>query len=138
MHILLTDLLTCPRCGPEFGLVLLAERVEERRVREGRLGCPNCREQYPVRAGVADLRLPGAPDADAAAVSSSAADADEAVRLAALLGLAEASGTVLLAGDAAAQAGAMAALLGQVEVVAWLAAPPDAPLPARVNVLLGG
>jgi uncharacterized protein YbaR (Trm112 family) len=137
MHILLTDLLTCPRCGPEFGLVLLAERVEERRVREGRLGCPNCREQYPVRAGVADLRLPGAPAADATAVWPTE-DADEAVRLAALLGLAEASGTVLLAGAAAAQAGAMAALLGQVEVVAWLAVPPDVPLPPRVNVLLGG
>ena len=46
MHILLTDVVTCPRCGPEFGLILLADRFEERRVMQGRLGCPNCREEY--------------------------------------------------------------------------------------------
>ncbi|HWK89996.1 MAG TPA: Trm112 family protein, partial [Longimicrobium sp.] len=60
MHILLTDLLTCPRCGPEHGLVLLADRIEERRVVRGRLGCPNCRETYPVAGTVADLRVAGA------------------------------------------------------------------------------
>jgi uncharacterized protein YbaR (Trm112 family) len=58
MHILLTDRLACPRCGPEFGLVLLAHEVRDRRVLEGDLGCPNCREVYPVREGFADLRPP--------------------------------------------------------------------------------
>ena len=58
MHILLTDRLACPRCGPEFGLVLLAHEVRDRRVLEGDLGCPNCREAYPVREGFADLRPP--------------------------------------------------------------------------------
>ena len=43
MHILLTDTLTCPRCGPDFGLILLAERIEGRRVMDGHLGCANCR-----------------------------------------------------------------------------------------------
>src|SRR3954447_12829389 len=102
MHILLTDVLSCPRCGPAFGLVLLADRVEDRRVLEGRLGCPNCREQYPVVAGALDARLPaeraGAADdaAGDAAATGGVDDAEAAVRLAALLGLAEVRGTVLV------------------------------------------
>ena len=62
MHLLLTDRLTCPRCGPEFGLVLLADRLEDRRVLEGALGCPNCRDRYPVRDGFGDLRPPPRTD----------------------------------------------------------------------------
>jgi uncharacterized protein YbaR (Trm112 family)/SAM-dependent methyltransferase len=58
VHLLLTDRVTCPRCGPRFGLILLAERVVDRRVLEGHLGCPNCREHYPVRKGYGDLRPP--------------------------------------------------------------------------------
>jgi uncharacterized protein YbaR (Trm112 family) len=129
MHILLTDILACPRCGPDFGLVLIADRVEERRVLEGRLGCPNCREQYPVRGGALDARLGGgaadaSPSPDAAA-EPVAPDAEAAVRLAALLGLADARGTVLIAGPGAALAGEVAALVPELEVVA-LVAEPDA------------
>ena len=132
MHILLTDLLACPRCGPEFGLVLLADRVEDRRVLEGRLGCPNCREQYPVVHGALDARLSterGEPidaerpsesvaTAPADDVARAAGDAEAAVRLAALLGLADARGTVLVAGPGAALAPAIAALVPELEVVA--------------------
>lgn len=53
----MTDLLTCPRCGPSRGLILLVQEVEERRVRSGWLGCPSCRHDFPVRGGIADLRL---------------------------------------------------------------------------------
>ncbi|MFL5540704.1 MAG: hypothetical protein ACJ8J0_17060 [Longimicrobiaceae bacterium] len=117
MHILLTDLLSCPRCGPGFGLVLLADRVEERRVLEGRLGCPNCREQYRVHGGALDARLPGeAPAAEAGAAPED--DPGAAVRLAALLGLADARGTVLVAGPGAALAPEIAALVPELEVVA--------------------
>ena len=120
MHILLTDRLTCPRCGPAFGLVLLADRIEERRVLEGRLGCANCREQYPVRGGFADLRtgpVPGDAPRDYP-------DPDEAaVRIAALLGLAGAQGHVLVAGPGAKLAPALASLLPEAEVVAVAARP---------------
>lgn len=58
MHLLLTDRLTCPRCGPTFGLILLADRMVERRVLQGTLGCPNCRDSFTVRDGFADLRAP--------------------------------------------------------------------------------
>ena len=127
MHILLTDILSCPRCGPEFGLVLLADRVEERRVFEGRLGCPNCREQYPVRGGVLDARVATDRVADAGASSNPAAadDPGAAVRLAALLGLADARGTVLVAGPGAALAAEVAALVPELEVVALAAAPAE-------------
>ena len=56
MH--LTDRLLCPRCGPGFGLILLAERTQDGHVDAGRLGCPNCRDAYPIAEGVADLRPP--------------------------------------------------------------------------------
>jgi len=133
MHILLTDILRCPRCGPDFGLVLLADRVEDRRVVSGRLGCANCRETYPVREGELDLRVPGRV---ALPTGGGPGGDDEAVRLAALLGLAEAWGSVLLAGVDADVAEALAARVPGVEVIHAVGAPlarPAAPL-SRVVV----
>lgn len=160
MDVALSDLLTCPRCGPMYGLVLLPYEVSDRRVRSGVLGCANCRERYPVEGGVADLRVAvdevgahagsegggravssgarrssgdrarsadsagpadGATESDAAGASTDAAGAGvEApeVRLAGLMGLAEAHGTVLLAGAVVAHAAALSALVEGVEVVA--------------------
>lgn len=56
MHLLLTDELACPRCGPAFPLILLADDVRDRQVYSGSLGCPNCRERYPIHDGFGDLR----------------------------------------------------------------------------------
>ena len=58
MNVVLTDHLVCPRCGPPFGLVLLARDVCDRRVHEGEFGCPNCRDRFPVEGGFGDLRPP--------------------------------------------------------------------------------
>ena len=58
MNVSLTDHLVCPRCGPPFGLVLLARDVRDRRVRQGEFGCPNCRDGFPVVGGFGDLRPP--------------------------------------------------------------------------------
>jgi uncharacterized protein YbaR (Trm112 family) len=140
MYLLLTDVLTCPRCGPEFGLILLADRIDERRVVEGRLGCPNCRNQYPIRGGVVDVRLPGtepapgteSPD-DAVAVEPEAA-----VRLAALMGLANASGTALLVGPGAALAPVVASLADELEVVALTAEAAEMPADPPVTRIVGG
>ena len=106
MHILLTDVVVCPRCGPEFGLILLADRIVERRVLEGRLGCPNCREQYEVSGGRLDLSTPGtvrgaagSPDASDPAVSELETVPDPGVRIAALLGVTHGPAYVLLAGS---------------------------------------
>ena len=135
MHILLTDILRCPRCGPEFGLVLLADRVEDRRVAAGRLGCANCREMYPVAGGEVDLRVPGAavlPEGGAAA------GPDEAVRLAALLGLSEAWGSTLLAGAGADLADALAALVPGVEVVHAAGRPGSGEAAGRLSRVVAG
>jgi uncharacterized protein YbaR (Trm112 family) len=110
MHIVLTDILTCPRCGPEFGLILLAHRIEERRALEGVLGCANCREQYPVSAGAGHF--------GAAPVLPAAPDGGAVMRLAALLGVAEGPAFVLLAGPCAGAAPRLAALIERLEVVA--------------------
>ena len=143
MHILLTDVLTCPRCGPEFGLILLADRVESRRVLQGRLGCPNCRGMYPVSNGEADLRAAGVTADVPASSAETAADAgadpgEGAMRLAALLGLADVKGTVLVAGPGAELAGGISGLLPDIEVVAFRAAPAGGEEGAGVSRAAGG
>ena len=52
MFIELTDHLRCPAEHEESYLVLLPERMEDRSVREGRLGCPLCGRTYAVVDGV--------------------------------------------------------------------------------------
>lgn len=116
MHILLTDILLCPRCREESGLILLADRVERRRVCEGTLGCPTCRAQYAVTSGVADLRIDPVPSEDRALQMQEAAE--RAMRWAALMGVSEGPGFLLLTGPVAQHAGAIAALIEDVEVIA--------------------
>lgn len=136
MFILLTDHLRCPRCGPEFGLVLLADRVEERRVVEGHLGCSNCREQYPVRDGVVDLRT--GPSAVSPAAAPATDPQEAAVRIAALLGLAQPGGTVLIAGPGADLAPIMSPLAPGTEFVALHPAPSAAGESAGVTRVAAG
>lgn len=135
MFLPLTDLLTCPRCGPEAGLILLAHRIEDRRVLEGALGCPRCQERYRVTGGFVELRhtlaeleggagaAPGGgaavgASAGAAGGAGAASEGEEAVRLAALLGIMEGGGYVLVVGPGVTWAPALAALLEGLEVVA--------------------
>ena len=139
MHILLTDILTCPRCGPAFGLILLAERAEERRVLAGVLGCANCREKYPVRNGAVDFGVEPAAAAGTtgATVAAGVPGAPGAERLAALLGVTEGPAFVMLAGPAAAHANALAAMIPELEVVT-IGAPAAAGDGPGVNRLYAG
>jgi uncharacterized protein YbaR (Trm112 family) len=123
MHVLLTDRLACPRCGPEFGLILLADRMADRRVSEGTLGCPNCRDRFPVRDGFGDLRAPprkalGAGLAGPDPAGDPDADATEADRVGALLGVARGPATVALVGAPARFAARVAASVEDLEAVA--------------------
>ncbi|MEX0843415.1 MAG: hypothetical protein WD960_15240 [Gemmatimonadota bacterium] len=134
MHLLLTDDLCCPRCGPAFGLILLAEELSERRLLRGTLGCANCRERYPVSDGFADLRPPPAgPPEESGELPEG--DAEEAFRLAALLGIGEGPAVLLLLGEPAGQSERIASLLEGVEVVgahAALSGLPEVPGVSRV------
>ena len=113
MHVALTDTLTCPRCGPEFGLILLADQVESRRILAGTLACSNCRERYPVREGAADLRF-----GERKLVPGPAGPGAEALVLAALLGVTEGPAFVLIVGEGARHARAVADMVAGIEVVA--------------------
>ncbi|MEX0890923.1 MAG: hypothetical protein WEB88_02055 [Gemmatimonadota bacterium] len=152
MHIVATDLLTCPRCGPSFGLILLADRVSERRVLAGMLGCSNCRERWPITGGLARLGTGVAPWAEGARgdapgrppgharprvpldgdAHAGGADADSGGTWAALMGVTQGPAFVLVAGGAVAVAGAVADLVERLEVLA--VGPGAADLPERAGV----
>ncbi len=141
MHLLLTDRLTCPRCGPEFGLILLADRMVERRVVEGVLGCPNCRDQYPVKGGFGDLRPPprgASASGFAGAPEARPDDSEEATRLLALVGVAQGPGTIVLAGAPARHHRAFAAGIDGIHVVALDAALTAWPDVSGVSRLMAG
>ncbi len=116
MHILVTDLLACPRCGPEFGLILRADELLARRVIEGCLACANCRTQYPVRRGFSDLR----PSASGPGMLEplDAENAREALRLGALLGGGAGVRPVALVGEVAGQAGLLGGWMDGIELLA--------------------
>lgn len=118
MHFLLTDSLACPRCGPEFGLILLADELTERRVSEGRLGCPNCRDQFPIRAGFGDLRPPPRAELPMPSRLSSEPAAEDVLRLGASLGVVDGAGHVALVGEVAVLAPLLSQAIPEVEVVA--------------------
>ena len=118
VHLLLTDRLTCPRCGPEFGLILLAHGLSDRRVREGVLGCPNCRDKFSVQDGFGDLRAPPRRELGVGLAGAFGShDAAEAQRIAALIGVTRGPGTVALVGGVAGHGPAIAQLTEDLLVV---------------------
>jgi hypothetical protein len=93
-----------------------------------------------VRGGVLDARLPAekAASPEASSDETGRDDSGAAVRLAALLGLADARGTVLIAGPGAALAAEVAALVAELEVVALAAAPEAGEERAGVSRIAAG
>ena len=119
MHFLLTDRLTCPRCGPAFGLILLANELFDRRVRSGLLGCPNCRDSFEIDDGFADLRAPPRRELPRGRAGADARPEEAAVeRIVALLGIHRGPGTVAALGAAASFAAPVAEAVADLMVVA--------------------
>jgi uncharacterized protein YbaR (Trm112 family) len=110
MNLQLTDILTCPRCREGGGLILLADRVDGRRVLAGQLGCPNCRARYAVVDGVAQF-------GDTAVPRPQSSDMPDAALVAALLGVTEGPAQLLVIGPYEQFAEELAALLTDVEIV---------------------
>lgn len=140
MHILLTDILTCPRCGPEFGLIVLADRIEDRQVRQGRLGCANCRERYVVEQGVADLRHEYNAPLEVTDRPGAGDTGDRGFRAAALLGAQPANASLLLLETGGMRAPEFAETHPEVHVIAASADPPSDVTEAGVlsRVVAGG
>lgn len=90
MFIELTDHLRCPEDHEESYLVLLPDRVEDRSVRTGQLGCPVCGRTFVLDDGVLDVG--GAPEFSESAIGPGP-DA-----LTALVGLGGPGGYLVVAG----------------------------------------
>jgi uncharacterized protein YbaR (Trm112 family) len=112
VYLVLTDILSCPRCRPEQGLIVLSHRMVDRRILEGRLGCPICESQYPIHSGVADLRT------GPAEAQPSETRAHTALELAALMGVAQGPGFALISGGTPALAAELAETVANLE---WIA-----------------
>jgi hypothetical protein len=104
-------------------LVARADELVDRHIVRGELGCPVCEARYAVRDGIADFAFdtPPAPRADpiAGAESSQAL----ALRAAALLGLTEPGGLVVLAGEWSACADELLEMVDGVQLLALDPAP---------------
>ncbi|MEO8624566.1 MAG: Trm112 family protein [bacterium] len=106
MFIELVDALRCPESHEESWLVAAATRMESRHIVDGTLGCPVCKAEYPIRDGVADFRR-GRGQVPAQAAQP---DGELAMRLAALLDLADSQGFAVLLGTWGSQAAELSAI----------------------------
>jgi uncharacterized protein YbaR (Trm112 family) len=125
MHLDVIPALRCPREHEESGLVLVADETRGRHVVTGVLGCPVCEAEYPIRAGVAYFVDPTGAAADARN--------DEIIRTAAMLGLTEPGGVVMLAGQWASTADAIGEIADALVLVVNPPAPAD--YAERVSVM---
>ena len=103
MFIELVDSLRCPEPHDETWLVATIDRLDGRHIVEGSLGCPICRQVYPIRDGVVEMRrgeTPPHPPHDDTYGRMTLPSDDDVSRCAALLGMAEPGGLYVLAGAA--------------------------------------
>jgi uncharacterized protein YbaR (Trm112 family) len=129
MFIELTDHLRCPADHEESYLVLLPHRMEDRSVREGRLGCPVCGRTYSLVEGVLDLggEVPPTP----------ASTLLEPEPLTALVGLSGPGGYLVLVGRPAGRWREVAELNPGVGLVAVNPGPEVVDAPG-ISLLRGG
>lgn len=112
MFLELVDSLRCVRPHEDSWLVARADEMEERHIVRGELGCPICAARYPVREGVVDFT------AGASHPRAVPAEQGLALRAAALLGLTEPGGMVVLAGEWSACAEELLSLTDDVQLLA--------------------
>jgi uncharacterized protein YbaR (Trm112 family) len=134
VHIELTELLCCPRCGPPHGLIAFVDRMADRRLLDGRLDCPICEIRHPVRKGIVYLEADG--DATTDPSGATRPGPDSAAIAAALLGPPENAEILLLAGGATRLGPELADLRPDAAVVAW--GPPPASRHERVFSVVPG
>ena len=136
MFIELMDFLRCPlRHEGKTYCVLVPQTLDGRDVIAGIVACPECRREFPIVGGTADLRHPD----DAAAMPDAAGGEPRATvaSVHALLSLEGPGGYVVLVGSAARMAAELSPLLDGVHFV-LVNAPEDLPRSPTASVLLGG
>jgi len=130
MFIELVDSLRCLEPHEDTWLVAAVSRMDGRQIIEGTLGCPVCRRQYPVQGGVAWFSTTADKRLTRTVVT---ADPERVTRAAALLGLADSGGIVVLGGTWTDCADALSDV-GAAQVV-LLNAEPSTSSPQEVSAL---
>jgi len=110
MFIELVDSLRCVESHEDTWLVATVFQMDGRHIVEGVLGCPACRREYPVRNGIAWFVDSSETDAARIATPGAVANPGLTARAAALLGLSDAGGIVVLGGHWVACADALGEL----------------------------
>ena len=119
MFIELIETLRCPLPHDDSWLVGAFDRLVDRDVRAGRLGCPVCQAEYPIVDGVVQFSPPAI---DSGSTTPGSVGPDAALRIAAMLDLASPGGLVVLEGEWG-RAGAVLAGLVETQLL-LLNAPP--------------
>ena len=98
MFIELVDSLRCVEPHEDMWLVASVVRMDGRHIVEGVLGCPVCRREYPIRNGIGWFAESSDATATRVRTPAAAAKPDLVTRAAALLGLSDAGGIIVLGG----------------------------------------
>jgi hypothetical protein len=118
MFLELVDSLRCVRPHEDSWLVARADELVARHIVRGELGCPVCEARYTVREGVADFTGSDGVEDSSTRVELSSTPSTLAIRAAALLGLAEPGGIVVLAGEWSAAANEILEMVEGVQLLA--------------------
>jgi uncharacterized protein YbaR (Trm112 family) len=118
VFIELLDLLRCPKAHEDTWLVASLQKVSNRFVQAGTLGCPICKTQYPIEGGVADFTGGvSSPSCELQRATASHRREELATRAGAFLDVTEPGATVVLGGVWAYAAEELADL-AEVRVIA--------------------
>jgi len=115
----LTEVLACPRCGTEHGLIALIDEMDGRRIVTGRLDCPNCEDRHPISEAIVQL-LGSAPDDRAEAQET---PLDLASMSTALLGPPNGPEVLLVGAGSPSLAASLAELRPEAWVISYSALP---------------
>lgn len=136
MYIELVDSLRCVEAHEDTWLVAAVTRMDGRHIVEGKLGCPICRREYPVRDGIGWFTDEPGDRSNNLPVVTSTADEEQVARAAALLGVLDAGGILVVGGSWSGCADALAAL-GAAHVVVLDAATPNATAQEVSSLVVG-